>query len=72
MNLNINGPFRALIQTAKAYKDPRQAIAPVMPFPIDSPSLDVVVVESRKSEEQHSTTPTNDVTVSTKPTPDEK
>ena len=72
LNLNINGPFRALIQTAKAYKDPRQAIAPVMPFPIDSPSLDVVVVESRKSEEQHSTTPTNDVTVSTKPTPDQK
>ncbi len=72
VNLNVNGPFRALIQTAKAYKDPRQAIAPVMPFPIDSPSLDVVVIDSRKSEEQHSNAPANDVTVSTKPEPSEK
>jgi hypothetical protein len=72
VNLNVNGPFRALIQTAKAYKDPRQAIAPVMPFPIDSPSLDVILIENRKSEEQHSNAPTNDVTVSTKPEPSEK
>jgi hypothetical protein len=67
LNLNINGPFRALIQMAKAFKDPRQAISPVMPFPIDSPSLDVVVVQSSKSEEQTATTPTNDVEVNSKP-----
>ncbi|MEO7277296.1 MAG: YdbH domain-containing protein, partial [Sphingomicrobium sp.] len=72
VNLNVNGPFRALIQTAKAFKDPRQAIAPVMPFPIDSPSLDVVVIENRKSEEQHSTTPTNDVEIRSTPAPSEK
>jgi hypothetical protein len=72
VNLNVNGPFRALIQTAKAYKDPRQAIAPVMPFPIDSPALDVVVIENRKNEEQHATTPTNDVTVTPTPAPSEK
>ncbi|MES2119182.1 MAG: YdbH domain-containing protein [Pseudomonadota bacterium] len=72
LNLNINGPFRALIQTAKAYKDPRQAIAPVVPFPIDSPSLDVILIENRKNEEQKTTTPTNDVEVTSKPPPSEK
>jgi hypothetical protein len=72
LNLNISGPFRALIQMAKAFKDPRQAIAPVMPFPIDSPSLDVVVVQQRKDEEQKQLTPANDVDVSTKPPPSEK
>ncbi|HUP67973.1 MAG TPA: YdbH domain-containing protein [Sphingomicrobium sp.] len=72
LNLNISGPFRALIQMAKAFKDPRQAIAPVMPFPIDSPSLDVVVVQQRKEEEQKQLTPANDVDVSTKPPPSEK
>jgi len=52
LNVNISGPFRALIQTAKAFKDPTQAIAPVLPFPIDSPALDVQVLSTRKSEEQ--------------------
>jgi hypothetical protein len=72
LNLSISGPFRALIQMAKAFKDPREAIAPVMPFPIDSPSLDVVVVQSRKDEEQKQLTPANDVHVSTTPPPSEK
>ena len=45
LNVNINGPFRALIQMAKAFKDPTQVIAPVMPFPIDSPALKVEVLE---------------------------
>ena len=70
LNLNINGPFRALIQMAKAFKDPRQAIAPVMPFPVDSPSLDVVIVQSSKTEEQTTTTPTNEIEVNPKPTPE--
>ena len=34
LNVNINAPFRALIQMGKAFKDPTQAIAPVMPFPV--------------------------------------
>jgi hypothetical protein len=72
LNLNISGPFRALIQMAKAFKDPREAIAPVLPFPIDSPSLDVVVQENRKEEDQKSTTPTHDIEISTKPPPSEK
>jgi hypothetical protein len=72
LNLNISGPFRALIQMAKAFKDPREAIAPVLPFPIDSPSLDVVVQQNRKEEEQTPLASPNDVHVSTKPTPSEK
>jgi len=50
LNLNINGPFRALIQTAKAFKDPTQVIAPVMPFPIDSPALKVEVLSTTKQD----------------------
>jgi hypothetical protein len=52
LNVNINGPFRALIQMSKAFKDPTQAIAPVMPFPIDSPALKVEVMSTNKSESQ--------------------
>jgi len=72
LNLNISGPFRALIQMAKAFKDPREAIAPVMPFPIDSPGLDVVVQQNRKEEEQKTITPPDDVEVSPTPQPSEK
>ena len=57
LNLNINGPFRALIQMAKAFKDPTQVIAPVMPFPIDSPALKVEVLSTTKSEQQASPPP---------------
>ncbi|NUQ19033.1 MAG: hypothetical protein HOP95_11400 [Sphingomonas sp.] len=52
LNVNINGPFRALIQMAKGFKDPTQVIAPVMPFPVDSPALKVDVISTNKQEEQ--------------------
>jgi hypothetical protein len=52
LNVNINAPFRALIQMGKAFKDPTQAIAPVMPFPVDSPALKVEVLSTTKQEEQ--------------------
>ena len=52
LNVNINGPFRAIIQTAKGFKDPTQVIAPVMPFPIDSPALKVEVLSTNKNEDQ--------------------
>jgi translocation and assembly module TamB len=52
LNVNINGPFRAIIQMAKGFKDPTQVIAPVMPFPIDSPALKVEVLSTSKNEEQ--------------------
>ncbi|HZU52089.1 MAG TPA: YdbH domain-containing protein [Sphingomicrobium sp.] len=51
LNVNINGPFRALIQMAKSFKDPTEVIAPVMPFPIDSPALKVDVLSSTKNEQ---------------------
>jgi hypothetical protein len=51
LNVNINGPFRALIQMAKSFKDPTQVIAPVMPFPVDSPALKVEVLSTTKNEE---------------------
>jgi hypothetical protein len=57
LNLNINGPFRALIQMAKAFKDPTQVIAPVMPFPVDSPALKVEVLSTTKNEQPTSTPP---------------
>jgi hypothetical protein len=67
VNLNIAGPFRALIQMAKGFKDPRQVIAPVMPFPLDAPGIVSEVRVLGKQEEQTPTTPTNQVDVSTKP-----
>jgi translocation and assembly module TamB len=51
LNVNINAPFRALIQMAKAFKDPTQVIAPVMPFPVDSPALKVEVLSTTKTEQ---------------------
>ena len=54
-NININGPFRALINMAKGFRDPRTVIAPVLPFPIDSPSLDVVTRRIEKTTEQEET-----------------
>jgi translocation and assembly module TamB len=52
LNVNINGPFRALIQMAKGFKDPTEVIAPVMPFPIDSPALKVELLSTNKNEQQ--------------------
>jgi translocation and assembly module TamB len=51
LNVNINAPFRALIQMAKGFKDPTQVIAPVMPFPVDSPALKVEVLSTTKQEQ---------------------
>ena len=67
VNLNISGPFRALIHMAKGFKDPRDVSAPVMPFPLDAPGVVTEVRVLGKQEEQKATTPTNDVKVSTKP-----
>jgi hypothetical protein len=67
VNLNIRGPFRALIQMAKGFKDPTQVISPVMPFPLDAPGVVTEVHVLNKEEEQKPTTPTEQVDVSTKP-----
>ncbi len=70
VNLNINGPFRALIQMAKAFKDPTTVIAPVMPFPLDAPGIVTEVRTLRKNEDQDRTTPVDEVDVSTEPPPE--
>ncbi|MBA3525483.1 MAG: YdbH domain-containing protein [Sphingomonas sp.] len=57
LNLSINGPFRALINMSKGFRDPTQVIAPVLPFPIDSPSLNVTTRRIEKQTEQTQTPP---------------
>jgi hypothetical protein len=62
LNVSINAPFRALIQMGKAFKDPTQVIAPVMPFPVDSPALKVEVLSTVKEEQKGNSKPTVDTT----------
>ncbi len=69
VNLDINGPFRALISMAKGFKDPTPVIAPVMPFPLDAPGIATETRVLGKDEEQNRTTPIDEVDVSTKPPP---
>jgi translocation and assembly module TamB len=72
VNLNVRGPFRALIQTAKAFKDPTVVIQPVMPFPLDTPGIVTETRTLRKEEEQKRTTPAEEIDVSTqRPQPSE-
>jgi hypothetical protein len=69
LNVNINGPFRALIQMAKAFKDPTDVIAPVMPFPIDSPALKVEVLSTNKNEQQTTQPATKQLPANQSPPP---
>jgi translocation and assembly module TamB len=67
VNLNIRGPFRALTQMAKGFKDPTTVIEPVMPFPLDAPGI---VTETRtlsKDEDQTRTTPVEPNEITTQP-----
>lgn len=67
VNLNITGPFRALIQMAKGFKDPTPVIEPVMPFPLDTPGIATETRILRKEEDQERLTPAEDIEVSTQP-----
>ena len=71
MNVNITGPFRALIATAKAFRDPRQIIGDVLPRPLDD--VPGIVTEVRRIEEQQSQTQTPpDQQVNVAPPPTER
>jgi hypothetical protein len=67
VNLNIRGPFRALIQTAKGFKDPTKVIEPVMPFPLDTPGIVTETRVLRKDEDQTRTTPIDEIETTTQP-----
>jgi translocation and assembly module TamB len=73
VNLSVHGPFRALIQMAKGFKDPTSVIQPVLPFPLDTPGLTTETRVLKKEEEQQSNVPPiqEQVDVSTKPQPSE-
>jgi hypothetical protein len=60
LNVNITGPFRALIATAKSMYDPRQVISNVLPRPLDD--IPGITTEVRRIEEnkQQTQTPVNE------------
>ena len=66
-NINIRGPFRALIQTAKSYKDPRQQINDVLPRPLDD--IPGIVTEVRRRDEEKVQTQTPPSAPEITPTP---
>jgi hypothetical protein len=55
-NITIKGPFRALIRTAKSYRDPREQINEVLPRSLDD--IPGIVTEVRREDEQQQQTQT--------------
>jgi translocation and assembly module TamB len=68
LNVNITGPFRALIATAKSVSDPRQVIKDVLPRPLED--VPGITTDVRRVEEnqQQAQTPVNEQ-VNTAPPP---
>ena len=68
-NVTIKGPFRALIATAKSFRDPTQVIEPALPRPLDE--VPGIIIETRRQEEdqQQSQTPVDEKIT---PTPTKK
>jgi hypothetical protein len=74
LNVTIKGPFRALIATAKAFRDPRQVIAEVLPQPLDDVPGIVTEVRRREENQTQSQTPVEEKIEKTPPatTPSER
>ena len=66
-NVTIKGPFRALIATAKSFRDPRTVISDVLPVPLED--IPGIVTEVRATEEkkQQTQTPPGNPTVEPPP-----
>src|SRR5438105_4017445 len=68
LNVNITGPFRALIATAKSFNDPRQVIKDVLPRPLeDVPGIATEVRRLEESQQQTQTPTTRQVNVAPPP-----
>ena len=68
LNVNITGPFRALIATAKSFNDPRQVIKDVLPRPLeDVPGITTEVRRLEENQQQTQTPPTGQVNVAPPP-----
>lgn len=69
MNVNISGPFRALIAMAKSFNDPRQVVGDVLPAPLESiPGITTEVRRLDEEQSQTQTPPSQEVTVTPSPT----
>ena len=69
MNVTIKGPFRALIATAKAFRDPRQIITDVLPRPLDEVPGIVTEVRRKEEEKTQTQTPVEEQVETNPPTP---
>ena len=70
-NINIRGPFRSLIQMAKAMRDPRQQVNDILPHPLDD--IPGITTEVRRLEEEQQQTQTPvDQKVTVTPTPNDE
>jgi hypothetical protein len=73
LNVNITGPFRALIATAKAVRDPRALLDDVLPRPLDDiPGITTEVRRSEEREQQSQTPVEEQVNTAPPPTPTER
>ena len=69
LNVSIIGPFRALIATAKAFRDPRQIIEDVLPRPLDEVPGIVTEVRRKDEEQSQTQTPVEETIDANPPTP---
>ena len=70
-NVSIKGPFRALIATAKSFRDPQDVISGALPRPLkDVPGIATEVRRIEQETAQTQTPVDEQVTVSTKPEPE--